>query len=124
MPRVPHESVIHPSLEHPGGLNLTARRNSVRNTVLSSSADIVCLQETKIASVSSQLLLSALGSAFDKFVALPADGTRGGVFIAWKGACCHAISSRVDRFSVSVQFVSKRVGIGGSLVSMAPKRMI
>ncbi|WVZ94677.1 hypothetical protein U9M48_040542 [Paspalum notatum var. saurae] len=89
------------------GLNKKARRNSVRETILSSRPDIVYLQETKVAAVSSQLLLTVFGSAFDKFVSLPADGSRGGILIAWKGACCHAISSRVDRYSVSIQFAEQ-----------------
>uniref|UniRef100_A0A0A9B205 Uncharacterized protein n=1 Tax=Arundo donax TaxID=35708 RepID=A0A0A9B205_ARUDO len=36
---------------------------------------------------------------------LPADGTRGGILIAWKGAICQALSTHVDTFSVLVQFV-------------------
>jgi hypothetical protein len=87
------------------GLNKKARRDYVRDTILSSKADIVCLQETKVAAFSTHLLLSLCGSDLDKFLALPANGTRGGILVAWKGAVCHAISSRVDNFSVSVQFI-------------------
>lgn len=86
------------------GLNNKARRDYVRDTILSSKADIICLQETKVASFSSHLLLSVCGSDFDKFLTLPAVGTRGGILIAWKGAVCQVISSRIDNFSVSVQF--------------------
>ncbi|KAJ1257222.1 hypothetical protein BS78_K172300, partial [Paspalum vaginatum] len=89
------------------GLNNQARRNSVCDTILSSHADIVCIHATKLAAVSSQLLLTVFGAAFDKFVTLPADGSRGGILIAWKGACCHTISSRVDRYSVSIQFAEQ-----------------
>jgi exonuclease III len=85
-------------------LNNKARRDYVRDTILSSKADIICLQETKMASLSTHLLLSVCGSDFDKFLTLPANGTRGGILIAWKGAVCQVISSRIDNFSVSVQF--------------------
>jgi hypothetical protein len=57
-----------------------------------------------VAAFSSHLLLSVCGSDFDKFLTLPAVGTRGGILIAWKGAVCQVISSRIDKFSVSVQF--------------------
>jgi exonuclease III len=84
-------------------LNQKTRYNYVHDVIISSKTDNVCLQEIKLASVSQRILLSALGSEYDKFIALPAIGSHG-VFLAWKEACCHAISSRVDSFSVFVQF--------------------
>ena len=44
------------------------------------------------------------GSSFDNHIALPANGTRGGVLIAWKGCSYQAIATRVDIYSVSVLF--------------------
>ena len=41
---------------------------------------------------------------YDNFIALPANGTRGGVLIAWKGCSCQAVASRVDTYSASVLF--------------------
>lgn len=69
------------------GLNMVARRDAVRDVVLSSNADIVCLQETKL-SISPRLLLAVLGSDFDQHVAMHANYTRGGTIIVWKGAVC------------------------------------
>ncbi|WVZ85170.1 LOW QUALITY PROTEIN: hypothetical protein U9M48_032120 [Paspalum notatum var. saurae] len=89
------------------GLNNKARRNSVREVVLSSKADIVCLQETKVEVMNHFLFSSVFGSEFDKFAALPASGTRGGVLVAWKSSVVQALSSRVDLFSVSVHFVEE-----------------
>jgi exonuclease III len=86
------------------GLNQRDRRNSVRDVVLSSNADIVCLQETKVANMSQNLFLSVFGSAYDNFVTLPANGTRGWVLIAWKGCSCQAVASRVDTYFVSILF--------------------
>jgi exonuclease III len=65
----------------------------------------VCLQETKLASVNQFLLSSIFISEFNNWASLPADGTRGGILIAWKGSIVQALSSRVDRFSVSVHFM-------------------
>ena len=86
------------------GLNMKARRNSVRDVSLSSRADIVCLQETKAMAVNHFFLCSVFGSEFDKFVLLPADGTHGGIIVAWKSATVQVLASQVDRHSVSVQF--------------------
>jgi exonuclease III len=89
------------------GLNKIDRRNAVRDVILSSNADIVCLQETKVANLTQQVLLSVFGTVYDNFVALPAVGTRGGVLVAWKGGSCQAVTSRVDNFSVSVLFAEQ-----------------
>ena len=89
------------------GLNNRDRRNSVRDVVISSNADIICLQETKVANMSQHLLLSVCGSAYDNFITLPANGTRGGVLIAWKGCSCQTIASRIDTYSASVLFAEQ-----------------
>lgn len=75
------------------GLNMKARRDAVREVIFSSKADIVCLQETKVASMDHFLFCSVFGSDFDKFVLLPADGTRGGLIIAWKSSVIQALGS-------------------------------
>jgi exonuclease III len=79
----------------------------VRDVILFSQTEIVCIQETKVANMSQTLFLSVFGSAFDKFVDLPAQGTRGGVLIAWKSSICQEIATRVDRFSVSVHIAEQ-----------------
>ena len=64
------------------GLNAAARRVSVRNTVQSSGATIVCLQQTKIAQWTARLVSETLGHDFaTNYVTLPADGTRGGILM-------------------------------------------
>ena len=59
------------------GLNSTARQGSVRSLVASSCADIVCVQETKITAISQRVILSALGSDFTGYLALPSAGASG-----------------------------------------------
>lgn len=59
------------------GLNNKARRDSVREIIQSCKADIICIQETKVAVMSSSLFISVCGSEFDNFVTLPPSGTRG-----------------------------------------------
>jgi len=48
------------------------------------------------------------GSAYDKYIALPASDTRGGVLIAWKGSSCQAVASMVDTYYVSVMFSERQ----------------
>ncbi|CAD6263706.1 unnamed protein product [Miscanthus lutarioriparius] len=98
------KEVIDPKAQDIYSLNQRDRRNSVREVILSSNADILCLQETKVADMYQRLFVSVFGSAFDKFVALPVNGTRGGVLVAWKSSSCQALATRVDSFSVSVLF--------------------
>lgn len=65
------------------GLNAAASRASVRTSVQSSGATIVCLQETKINQWTSRLVSETLGPNFaSNYAALPAIGTRGGILIA------------------------------------------
>lgn len=82
---------------------MKARRDSVRDVIVSSGADIVCLQETKVMAVNHFFLGSVFGS---NFVLLPADGTRGGYYYYYCLEECNSSgpSFRVDSHSVSVQF--------------------
>ena len=66
------------------GLNSIARQDAVRVMVDSSKIDVVCLQETKMSTVSRRMVLSMLGSDFDNnFIYLPSDGVSGGILVAW-----------------------------------------
>jgi exonuclease III len=87
------------------GLNRKARRDVVRVMVASSRPELVCLQEMKKAAISRRMVLSMLGADFDEFIVLPVEGTRGGILLAWKGSVCQHLNSRIDRFSISAQFV-------------------
>lgn len=66
------------------GLNARARRIAIRSLLDTTSASIVCLQETKMALICSSVVLDILGSEFDDYTYLPAQGTRGGILLAWK----------------------------------------
>lgn len=94
------------------GLNQKTRRDSVHELIAAMRPHIVCLQESKVQNMNSRILLSTLGADMDGHVLLPAEGMRGGVLVAWKNSSCRAIATRVDTFSVSVQF-QNHVGHGG-----------
>ncbi|KAG2601152.1 hypothetical protein PVAP13_5KG608321, partial [Panicum virgatum] len=65
------------------GLNCPVRRKVVRDLVRDTKCTIVALQETKLAVFSEALVTDTLGVKFAAhFIALPAQGTRGGALIA------------------------------------------
>ena len=86
-------------------MNSAARRDAVRAIVDSVKIDVICLQETKMNSVSRQTILSMLGTEFDNnFIFLPSAGASGGIVIAWRHHLGAVQASRVDSHSLSVQF--------------------
>ncbi|KAJ1278621.1 hypothetical protein BS78_04G092900 [Paspalum vaginatum] len=65
------------------GMNSRARRGAVRDLIRDSKSTIVCLQETMMQQIDCQIVAEVIGPEFQhSFVALPADGTRGGVLLA------------------------------------------
>jgi len=76
----------------------------VRTLINSGRIEIVCLQETKMSGVSRGCILSMLGSDFSHWVELPASGASGGILVAWRHDLGPATATRIDDFSLSVQF--------------------
>jgi exonuclease III len=105
------------------GLNRKARRDAIRDMIASTRPDLVCLQEMKNEAISRCMVMSMLGADFGEFIVLSMDGTRGGILLSWKGSVCQHINSRIDTFSLSVQFAHGEGFCGGSRVYMAPNRM-
>ena len=65
------------------GLNDAAHRELVRETVNCSRPMIVCLQETKLSSFNNTPAMETLGQYLDSYLELGAQGTRGGILLAW-----------------------------------------
>lgn len=59
------------------GLNDTAHHELVRQAAASARPLVVCLQETKISSMTQETVLDTLGQRLSKFAALDAEGTGG-----------------------------------------------
>lgn len=51
--------------------------------VQAASPSIVCLQETKMETITVDVVRHCLGNKFENFFYLPAVGTRGGILVAW-----------------------------------------
>jgi exonuclease III len=59
------------------GLNSAAKQEDVKQNISLFNPDLLCLQETKLASIDSVTIRKCLGSQFENSYAfLPADGTR------------------------------------------------
>jgi hypothetical protein len=65
------------------GLNEVVRRDSVQELVRDTGSTIVCLQETKLATIDDATILRTLGQNFlNNTAVLPANGSRGGILLA------------------------------------------
>jgi exonuclease III len=85
------------------GLNDCAKRDSIKSLVLD-TMPYMCLQETKLSSISDFDILTILGSAYGNFIFNPALGNRGGILVAWRDRSLSTGVSVIKEFSVSVQF--------------------
>jgi exonuclease III len=85
------------------GLNDRSRRDIVKSLVLSIKPAVVCLQETKLCSISAFDILSIFGARYSDFVYSPTQGTRGGVLVACRDGVYPSIESLVHDFTVSVK---------------------
>lgn len=95
------------------GLNRKAHRDGVRQVISMSWPEVVCLQETKIANMTTTILLSTLGQDFNRHNTMPANGSRGGILIAWKSSCCEVVDMRADVYSAWVRFRNSLGRSGG-----------
>jgi exonuclease III len=86
------------------GLNSTSRQSSIRSFIDSLGVNIVCLQESKMQEITRIKVITILGVDFEHFVYLPSLGASGEILVAWKRHLQVTGLSRVDTFSVSVQF--------------------
>ena len=86
------------------GLNDSQKCLVVRNLLREWKCVVVCLQETKLASIDRQLVCSIWGCLYVDWVALDADQTVGGVLTMWDRRVLEKLEVLVGTFSVSVQW--------------------
>lgn len=84
------------------GLNNPTRR-SIRLFSHSLNISLVCFQESKMAHIDSVVVYETLGPAFDGFDFLPAEGTRGGILLAWKSEKLRLTNIQIDEFMISAK---------------------
>ena len=86
------------------GLNDGSKRLQVRNLLHSWKADIVCLQETKLAGVTPALIRSLWRGKFVDWVCLDAIGASGGIILLWDNRAVEKVEEAVGSFSISCKF--------------------
>lgn len=84
------------------GLNCLARWKVVCGAARDEAAFVVGLVESKLDVVSQCTVYQILGSDYDRFAALPAIGTAGGIIIAWRSSDVQVLAAHVLCFSVSI----------------------
>jgi hypothetical protein len=89
------------------GLNSPARCLAVYQAISPTNAAMACIQETKMVVISDCMVSECLGPSFDDFFFLPANGTRGGILLAWQFAL---VSITHPHFTVNA--VTARISIG------------
>jgi exonuclease III len=83
------------------GLNDAAHRELVREAIVCARPAIVCLQETKLNVVDDNLAQQILGPLLNSYLALNAQGTRGGILLAWNKDIVSINSATNRSFSIS-----------------------
>lgn len=92
------------------GVNSDKKWNSIRDKVLESNCDIVCLQETKREALDLTFIRNICPQAFDAFIFRPSLGASGGIAIIWKGALFSGTELFQNEFAVSTEFTSMLTG--------------
>ena len=86
------------------GLNDVRKHLVVRNLLREWNCDVVCLQETKLASMDRQLICSLWICLYVDWVTLDANQTTSGVLMMWDRRALEKFEVLVGQFSVSVRW--------------------
>lgn len=86
------------------GLNDRKKRLAVRQTILLERPDIVTLQETKLQAIDMNTFREMCGRQIDQHVHIPAQGTRGGLLIAWRQNKYTAIQTEAKQYTLTITF--------------------
>jgi exonuclease III len=83
------------------GLGCLKKRPIVRDAISNASPSIMCIQETKLASVDSFCAASFLPSRLSAFATVDAIGSSGGILTGWDPALFSLISSHSTQFTLT-----------------------
>lgn len=83
------------------GLIAAARCLTVHEMLKSTPCHLVCLQETKLQQIDSQLAVFLGGYKFDRFAYKPARGTKGGILLLWNDTMLQLTEQTIGRYSIS-----------------------
>ena len=63
---------------------------------------VVCLQETKWDEDNAQFVRQTIGTKLDKYLLINANGTAGGVIVAWNSGVFTKLAQKIDTYCLSV----------------------
>lgn len=86
------------------GLNNLRCVAVIKSVVDEANASVVCFVESKLGTVDQFSMSRILGNKYDAFVALPANNSDGRIVVVWQSAFVTVGATRVDVFSVTVEF--------------------
>lgn len=92
------------------GLNVRNKRIAVRQSLLIEKPDLVCIQETKLENLNNRMTKEICGNRLAQVETLPAQGTKGGIIVAWDPSKFTLINTNIKRYSVSVLLSHKEDG--------------
>lgn len=86
------------------GLNEREKRLAVRQSILLERPDIVTFQETKLQLIDVVKFREMCGRRLDQYETVPAQGTRGGILIAWRHNMCTLTQLQQKWFTLTATF--------------------
>lgn len=89
------------------GLNADRKWNSIRNKIIESACDVICVQETKTDVSDQAFIRQFCPPAFDAFLFYPSIGASGGIITIWKSSLLDGQLAFQNEFLVSVSFTFK-----------------
>lgn len=87
-------------------MNNPARRSSICLFLSSFKFSLICAQESKLQEVDSFIIRQTFGPNFDGFDFVPADGTRGGIIVAWRTDQLRVTTKHKGEFSITAEVCS------------------
>jgi hypothetical protein len=89
------------------GINSNIKWNSLRNNIMYTNCDIICIQETKKESFDDSYIRRFCNRSFDKFAFGPSIGASGGFLTIWKGSHFDAEVIDQNSFGHTICFRTK-----------------
>jgi hypothetical protein len=86
------------------GINSDKKWNSIRDKIVESHCEIVCLQETKRQNFDAQFIRNFCPPSFDKFEFLPSMGASREIIIVWTSSLFQGNLIFQNKFSLLVEF--------------------
>ena len=87
-----------------GGLNDKDKRLRMRNLIKLWKADVICLQETKMAEFSHQVIQSLWGNQHVDWTSLGSNGAASGILLMWDRRMVEKVEEAAGNYSLSCKF--------------------